>query len=181
AGGLDGLSLPLVPLTAFLGLISVLISWQIELRPKEYYAWLLVLETSLLGVFSSLDFVLFFLFWEIELIPMYFLISIWGSGNRVYSAWKYVLYTFFGSALMLVGILTLGFTADTFDIRQLARIGDINDAIIPTWAIFTLIISAFLIKLPIVPLHTWMPDAATDAPAAGGGGAGCVRASVGRV
>ena len=166
AVGLDGLSLPLALLTAFLGLVSVLISWRIELRPREYFAWLLVLETSLLGVFSALDFVLFFLFWEIELVPMYFLISVWGSGNRVYSAWKYVLYTFFGSALMLVGILTLGFTADTFDIRQLARIGDINDAIIPTWAIFTLIISAFLIKLPIVPLHTWLPDAHTDAPTA---------------
>ena len=166
AVGLDGLSLPLVLLTAFLGLISVLISWRIDLRPKEYFAWLLVLETSLLGVFSALDFVLFFVFWEIELVPMYFLISVWGSGNRVYSAWKYVLYTFFGSALMLVGILTLGFTTETFDIRELARIGDIHDAIIPTWAIFTLIIAAFLIKLPIVPFHTWLPDAHTDAPTA---------------
>src|SRR5205823_2185655 len=83
---------------AFLGLVSVLISWRTELRPREYFAWLLVLETSLLGVFSALDFVLFFLFWEIELVPMYFLISVCGSGNRVYSAWKYVLYTFFASA-----------------------------------------------------------------------------------
>jgi NADH-quinone oxidoreductase subunit M len=166
AVGLDGLSLPLVLLTAFLGLVSVLISWRIELRPKEYFAWLLVLETSLLGVFSALDFVLFFLFWEIELVPMYFLISVWGSGNRVYSAWKYVLYTFFGSALMLVGILTLGFTAETFDVRELAQIGEISDAIIPAWAIFTLIIAAFLIKLPIVPFHTWLPDAHTDAPTA---------------
>jgi NADH-quinone oxidoreductase subunit M len=166
AVGLDGLSLPLVLLTAFLGLVSVLISWRIDLRPKEYFAWLLVLETSLLGVFSALDFVLFFLFWEIELIPMYFLISIWGSGNRVYSAWKYVLYTFFGSAFMLVGILTLGFTAGTFDIRELALIGDIQGAIIPAWAIFSLIIAAFLIKLPIVPFHTWLPDAHTDAPTA---------------
>jgi NADH-quinone oxidoreductase subunit M len=166
AVGLDGLSLPLALLTAFLGLVAVLISWRIELRPKEYFAWLLVLETSLLGVFSALDFVLFFLFWEIELVPMYFLISVWGSGNRVYSAWKYVLYTFFGSALMLIGILTLGFTAGTFDIRELARIGEIENAIIPTWAIFTLIIAAFLIKLPVVPLHTWLPDAHTDAPTA---------------
>jgi len=164
--GLDGLSLPLVMLTSFLTLVSVLISWRIELRPREYYAWLLVLETSLLGVFSSLDFVLFFLFWEIELIPMYFLISIWGSGNRVYSAWKYVLYTFFGSAFMLVGILTLGFTAGTFDIRELASIGDIHGALLPAWAIFGLIITAFLIKLPAVPVHTWLPDAHTDAPTA---------------
>ena len=166
AVGLDGLSLPLVLLTAFLGLVSILISWRIEMRPKEYFAWLLVLETSLLGVFSALDFVLFFLFWEIELVPMYFLISVWGSGNRVYSAWKYVLYTFFGSAFMLVGILSLGFTAETFDIRELAEIGRIQDAILPAWAIFTLIILAFLIKLPIVPFHTWLPDAHTDAPTA---------------
>jgi NADH-quinone oxidoreductase subunit M len=166
AVGLDGLSLPLVTLTAFLSLVAVLISWRIDLRPKEYFGWLLVLETSLLGVFSSLDFVLFFLFWEVELIPMYFLITIWGSGNRVYSAWKYVLYTFFGSAFMLVGILTLGFTAETFDLRELAEIGEISGAIIPAWAIFGLIITAFLIKLPTVPAHTWLPDAHTDAPTA---------------
>jgi len=164
--GLDGLSLPLVLLTAFLGLVSVLISWRIELRTKEYFVWLLVLETSLLGVFSSLDLVLFFLFWEVELIPMYFLISIWGSGNRVYSAWKYVLYTFFGSAFMIVGILVLGFTAGTFDIRELAAVGSFDDAIIPAWSIFTLLSIAFLVKMPIVPFHTWLPDAHTDAPTA---------------
>lgn len=164
--GVDGLSLPLVALTAFLSLVAMLISWRIELRPKEYFAWLLVLETSLLGVFSSLDFVFFFLFWEVELIPMYFLISIWGSGNRAYSAWKYVLYTFFGSAFMIVGILTLGFTEGTFDIRELILIDDISGAIIPAWAIFTLIIIAFLIKLPVIPFHTWLPDAHTDAPTA---------------
>jgi NADH-quinone oxidoreductase subunit M len=110
--------------------------------------------------------VLFFLFWEVELIPMYFLISIWGSGNRVYSAWKYVLYTFFGSAFMIVGILTLGFTAGTFDIRELGKLGDIHGAIIPAWTIFALISIAFLIKLPVVPFHTWLPDAHTDAPTA---------------
>jgi NADH-quinone oxidoreductase subunit M len=166
AVGVDGLSLPLVLLTAFLGLVAALISWRIEPRPKEYFAWLLVLETSLLGVFSSLDFVLFFLFWEVELVPMYFLISIWGSGNRVYSAWKYVLYTFFGSAFMLVGILALGLSAETFDIRELSGLGEIEGAVLPAWAIFGLIITAFLIKLPVVPVHTWLPDAHTDAPTA---------------
>ncbi len=166
AVGVDGLSLPLLALTSFLSLVAILISWRVDLRPKEYFAWLLVLETSLMGVFSSLDFVLFFLFWEVELIPMYFLISIWGSGNRVYSAWKYVLYTFFGSAFMITGILTLGFTAGTFDVRELAQIGEIEGAVIPAWAIFSLIIIAFLIKLPIVPFHTWLPDAHTDAPTA---------------
>ena len=164
--GVDGLSLSLVVLTAFLSVVAILISWRIDLRPKEYFAWLLVLETSLLGVFSALDFVLFFLFWEMELIPMYFLISIWGSGRRVYSAWKYVLYTLFGSSLMLVGLLVLGFTAGTFDIRELGQIGEIKDAVIPVQAIFFLLIIAFGIKLPVVPFHTWLPDAHTDAPTA---------------
>lgn len=166
AVGVDGLSLPLLALNAFLTLVAVLISFKVEMRAREYFAWLLVLETALMGVFSSLDFVLFFLFWEVELIPMYFLISIWGSGNRVYSAWKYVLYTFFGSAFMLIGILTLGFTAGTFDIRELGQIGEIHGAIIPVWCIFSLISIAFLIKLPVVPFHTWLPDAHTDAPTA---------------
>jgi NADH-quinone oxidoreductase subunit M len=166
AVGVDGLSLPLIALNAFLTFVSVLISFKVELRPKEYFAWLLILETSLMGVFSSLDFVLFFLFWEVELVPMYFLISIWGSGNRVYSAWKYVLYTFFGSAFMIIGILTLGFTAGTFDIRELGTLGDIHGAIMPAWTIFALISIAFLIKLPVVPFHTWLPDAHTDAPTA---------------
>ena len=165
--GVDGLSLPLVALNAFLTLVAVLISFKVELRPKEYFAWLLVLETSLMGVFSSLDFVLFFLFWEVELIPMYFLISIWGSGNRVYSAWKYVLYTFFGSAFMIVGILDArlhrGHVRHPRARRRSARS---TDAIIPAWAIFSLIIIAFLIKLPVVPFHTWLPDAHTDAPTA---------------
>ena len=166
AVGVDGLSLALVALTGFLFLVAVLISWRIDLRPREYFAWILVLETSLLGVFSALDFVLFFIFWEIEVIPMFFLISIWGSGNKTYSAWKYVLYTLFGSSLMLVGILALGFTAGTFDIRELGQIGEIKGAILPAWTMFLLLIIAFGIKLPVVPFHTWLPDAHTDAPTA---------------
>ncbi len=166
AVGVDGLSLALVALTGFLFLVAVLISWRIDLRPREYFAWILVLETSLLGVFSALDFVLFFIFWEIEVIPMFFLISIWGSGRKLYSAWKYVLYTLFGSSLMLVGILTLGFTAGTFDIRELGQLGEIKGAILPAWTMFLLLIIAFGIKLPVVPFHTWLPDAHTDAPTA---------------
>ncbi|MBI1885583.1 MAG: NADH-quinone oxidoreductase subunit M [Chloroflexi bacterium] len=164
--GVDGLSLAMLVLTSFLTTIAVLISWNIELRPKEYFAWILVLETSLLGVFTALDFILFFLFWEIELVPMYFLISIWGTGRKVYSAWKYVLYTFFGSAFMLVGILALGFSANTFDIIELSRMPALRDAIIPVQAIFALLIVAYGIKLPVIPFHTWLPDAHTDAPTA---------------
>jgi NADH-quinone oxidoreductase subunit M len=166
AVGVDGLSLALVTLTGFLFLVATLVSWRIELRPREYFAWLLILETSLLGVFSALDLVLFFLFWEIELIPMYFLISVWGTGRKVYSAWKYVLYTLFGSSFMLVGILVLGFTASTFDIRELGELGEIHGAILPAWTIFLLLFAAFAIKMPMVPFHTWLPDAHTDAPTA---------------
>ncbi|HXG42237.1 MAG TPA: NADH-quinone oxidoreductase subunit M [Dehalococcoidia bacterium] len=164
--GVDGLSLPLVLLTAFLTTVAVLISWNIDLRPREYFAWLLALETSLLGVFSSLDLVLFFLFFELELLPMYFLISIWGTGRRVYSAWKYVLFTFFGSAFMLVGILALGFAAGTFDMRELQQMGPLREAVLPAAVIFAFLMIAFGIKLPVVPLHTWLPDAHTDAPTA---------------
>jgi NADH-quinone oxidoreductase subunit M len=163
--GVDGLSLAMVVLTALLAQVAVLISWRIELRPKEYFAWLLLMETSLLGVFTALDFLLFFIFWEIELIPMYFLISIWGTGRKVYSAWKYVFFTFFGSAFMLVGLLVLAFAGNTFDIRVLGQM-EIRDALLPTQVIFFLLLFGFAIKLPVVPFHTWLPDAHTDAPTA---------------
>jgi len=163
--GVDGLSVALVVLTGLLGMVAILISWNIQMRPKEYFVWLLVLESSLFGVFTALDLVLFFIFWEIELIPMYFLISIWGTGRKIYSAWKYVFYTFFGSSFMLVGILVTGFAADTFDMRALAG-ADLSDALLPTGALFFFLIMAFAIKLPVFPFHTWLPDAHTDAPTA---------------
>ena len=165
AFGVDGLSMPLVFLTALLTVVAVLVSWRIDLRTKEYFAWLLVLETSVLGVFTSLDLIFFFLFWELELVPMFLLISIWGSGNRNYSALKFVLYTVFGSAFMLVGFLALGVAADTFDIREI-RQDVLAAAFLPAPAIFAFILIAFAIKLPVVPLHTWLPDAHTDAPTA---------------
>lgn len=165
--GLDGLSLILVVLTALLGFLAVLISWKIDLRVREYFAWLLLLETSILGVFSSLDLVLFYVFWEIEVIPMYFLISIWGSGRRQYSAIKYVIYTLFGGVLILVGILSLYFSAGTFDLVTLAEsdLGQLGQAL-PATAVFFLILTGFAVKLPVFPLHTWLPDAHTDAPTA---------------
>jgi NADH-quinone oxidoreductase subunit M len=165
--GVDGLSLPLVILMTLLGFLVVLVSWKIDLRPREYFAWLLLLETSILGVFCSLDLLLFFLFWEIEVIPMYFLISIWGTGRREYSAMKYVVYTLFGSAMMLAGILSLYFTTGSLNMVEVAQGGlAMVQSIMPAAAIFLLLLIGFAVKLPVFPLHTWLPDAHTDAPTA---------------
>ncbi|HEY78101.1 MAG TPA: NADH-quinone oxidoreductase subunit M [Dehalococcoidia bacterium] len=165
--GVDGISLPLVVLMAFLGILVVLISWKINLRPREYFAWLLLLETSILGVFTSLDLLLFFLFWEIEVIPMYFLISIWGAGRKEYSAIKYVIYTLFGGAFMLSGILSLYFTTGSLNMVEIAQGGlAMVQSIMPATGLFVLLIIGFAIKLPVFPLHTWLPDAHTDAPTA---------------
>ncbi len=165
--GVDGLGITMVILTTFLFVIATLISFGVTLRTKEYFIWLLALETGVLGVFTSLDLLQFFLFWEVELLPMFLLISIWGSGRKEYSAMKFLLYTIAGSAFMLVGLLALGFSADpaTFDMVAL-RSASFDDTLIPMWLIFGLIITAFLVKLPMFPLHTWLPDAHTDAPTA---------------
>jgi NADH-quinone oxidoreductase subunit M len=165
--GLDGISMPLFLLMDFLGFLVVLISWKIDLRPREYFAWLLLLETSILGVFASLDILLFFIFWEIEVIPMFFLISIWGSGRKEYSALKYVLYTLFGSAMMLAGILCLSFTTGSLSMVDIMHNGiGSYTAVIPTALMFFLLLGGFAVKLPVFPFHTWLPDAHTDAPTA---------------
>jgi len=188
--GVDGLSLPLVLLTTLLGFVAVLISFQITERVRQYFVWLLVLETSILGVFCSLDLLLFFVFWEIEVIPMYFLVSIWGSGRKDYSATKYVLYTLFGSALMLAGVLGVYFTTGSFDIMALSAGGPlIIQTALPAAPIFLLLLAGFAVKLPVVPFHTWLPDAHTDAPTAASvmlagslikmGGYGMIRVCVG--
>jgi len=165
--GVDGLSLPLVLLTSLLGFLAVLISWKIDLRPREYFGWLLLLETSILGVFMSLDLLLFFVMWEIEVIPMYFLISIWGAGRKEYSAIKYVIYTLLGSAFMLAGILSLYFVTGSLSMVDLSQNGlAMVQSIMPAGAIFLLLLIGFAVKLPVFPLHTWLPDAHTDAPTA---------------
>jgi NADH-quinone oxidoreductase subunit M len=166
--GVDGISMPLIVLTAFLGLIVVLISWKVHLRVREYFVWLLLLETSILGVFASLDLLLFFVFWEIEVIPMYFLIAVWGSGRKEYSSIKYVIFTLSGSALMLAGILLTYFSTGSFNIEDLSIGGLLMmQSVIPAVPIFFLLLTGFAVKLPLVPLHTWLPDAHTDAPTAG--------------
>ena len=165
--GVDGLSLPLMLLTTFLGFLAVLISWKVHERPREFFAWLLLMETSIIGVFVSLDLLLFFIMWEVEVIPMYFLISIWGSGRKGYSATKYVIYTLFGSAFMLAGILSVYFTTGSLSMVDIANqgLGMVQTAM-PAAAIFWLLFIGFAVKLPMFPLHTWLPDAHTDAPTA---------------
>ena len=173
--GVDGLSLFLVLLTTLLTPISILCSWKsIDQRVKGFFISLLVLETGVIGVFLSLDLFLFFLFWEVMLIPMYFLIGIWGHENRIYAAVKFVLYTMFGSILMLVAMVWLYREREcrvpTFDIPQIQALltaGTISLSRRTEMLLFGAFFLAFAIKVPLFPLHTWLPDAHTEAPTAG--------------
>src|SRR5215212_3940323 len=161
----DGISLPLVILNALLTFLAVLVSWNLTLRPKEYFALVLVLETAVAGVFTSLDFFLFFLFWELELAPMFLLIGIWGGPNRDYAAMKFLIYTVLGGAFLLLGILVLYFRAGigNFDMIALSAVSyDLPFQIVA----FLLLAVAFAVKIPIFPFHTWLPDAHTEAPTA---------------
>src|SRR5690348_16482886 len=169
--GVDGFSVLLILLTTLMGTIAVLSSWTaITERVKEYYVLLLLLQTGMLGAFMSLDFLLFFLFWEVMLVPMYFLIGIWGSANRLYSAIKFLLYTLVGSVVMLLGILALYFYNHsvtgvyTFDITVFHKL---NVPYNLQWWVFLAFFLGFAIKVPMFPFHTWLPDAHTDAPTAG--------------
>ena len=169
--GVDGFSVLLILLTTLMGVIAVLSSWTaITMRVKEYYIFLLMLQTGMIGAFVSLDFLLFFLFWEVMLVPMYFLIGIWGSDNRLYSAIKFFLFTLVGSVIMLLGILAVYFYSHevtgvyTFDVTQFHQL-DIPFNM--QWWIFLAFFLGFAVKVPMFPFHTWLPDAHTDAPTAG--------------
>ncbi|MBA3888797.1 MAG: NADH-quinone oxidoreductase subunit M, partial [Acidobacteria bacterium] len=170
--GVDGFSALLILLATLMGSIAVLSSWTaITERVKEYYIFLLVLQTGMIGAFVSLDFLLFFFFWEVMLVPMYFLIGIWGGGRRLYSAIKFFLYTLVGSVVMLLGILALYFHyaaipghALSFDITAFQQMAIPFET--QRW-IFLALFLGFAVKVPMFPFHTWLPDAHTDAPTAG--------------
>jgi NADH-quinone oxidoreductase subunit M len=169
--GVDGLSVLLVLLTTFLTPISILASWQgITARVKPFFVFLLVLETGMIGVFVALDLFLFFIFWEAMLIPMYFLIGVWGHERRVYAAVKFILYTMIGSALMLVGIVYLYVVTGSFGYETIQRMVMTGHAGLTGTAqvwLFLAFFLAFAIKVPIFPFHTWLPDAHVEAPTAG--------------
>lgn len=176
--GVDGISLPMILLTALIFFICILSSWTIEKKVKAYFALLLMLQTSVFGVFLALDFFLFYVFWEVMLIPMFFLVGIWGGENKEYAAVKFFLYTFFGSVLMLVGMVALYYAtnqgAESFDLLALAKM---NFSQVPNLEIFGMslpfdkfffifLFIGFAIKVPVFPFHTWLPHAHVQAPTA---------------
>ncbi|NLT65804.1 MAG: NADH-quinone oxidoreductase subunit M [Acidobacteria bacterium] len=169
--GIDGISMLLVLLTTLLGSIAILSSWTaIKERVKEYYAFMLLLQTGMLGVFMAMDFLVFYVFWEIMLVPMYFLIGVWGGPRKLYAAIKFFLYTLAGSVLMLVGILAIYFYQYSvtgiysFDIVGFQKLGFPTDL---QWWVFLAFFIGFAIKVPMFPFHTWLPDAHVEAPTAG--------------
>lgn len=164
--GIDGISILLVLLTTFLTPISILSTWTaVQDRVKEFMIFFLMLEVGMVGVFLSLDLFLFYVFWEFTLVPMYFLIGVWGGPNRMYAAVKFFLYTMAGSLLMLLAILWLGISQGTFSVPEIVA----NASIPPDFQIwlFLAFAAAFAIKVPMWPLHSWLPDAHVEAPTAG--------------
>ena len=169
--GMDGISLLMVLLTALVTMLAVLVSWRsIHSRVGLHFALLLLMESGIMGVFLSLDLFLFYLFWEVMLIPMFFLIGIWGHGRNLYSAMKFFLFTLSGSLLMLLAIISLylihGAQSGIYSFALTALTGTTLSPATGLW-LYAAFLLAFAIKFPLVPLHTWLPDAHTDAPTAG--------------
>ncbi|MGA2194461.1 MAG: NADH-quinone oxidoreductase subunit M, partial [Bryobacteraceae bacterium] len=169
--GMDGISLLLVMLTTLMGFVAMLCSWSaVQDRTKEYYSMFLLLQTGMIGVFVALDFFLFYVFWELVLVPMYFIIGVWGGPRKLYAAIKFFLYTLAGSVLMLLGILTLYFQhfhqfgTYTFEISELMKTA--MPLGLQQW-VFWAFFLGFAIKVPMFPFHTWLPDAHVEAPTAG--------------
>ena len=165
--GLDGLSVLMVGLTALLGPIVMLSTWgHITTRVKEFMIWLLVMQSGMLGVFLALDIVLFYVFWEVTLVPLYFMLGIWGGERRLYATIKFFLYTLAGSLVMMIGVILLIYQLKSSDVTALTQLAGALDRTRQTW-IFWSFALAFLIKVPAMPFHTWLPDAHTEAPTSG--------------
>ena len=163
--GVDGLSLLMIVLSIFTNLIVVLATWTgIERRVSQYMAAFLIMQGLLVGIFSALDTIVFYIFFEATLVPMYLIIGIWGSDNRVYAAIKFFLYTFIGSVLMLAAFLYLGYSAGSFKIESFYAV---KLSLTAQTLIFIAFFFGFAIKIPMFPVHTWLPDAHTEAPAGG--------------
>ncbi|BCA80920.1 NADH dehydrogenase subunit M [Desulfuromonas sp. AOP6] len=168
--GMDGLSLTLTLLTAFLLVIAVLISWRLDVHTHFFFSLLLLIESGIMGVFLALDLVLFYLFWEVMLIPMFFLIGVWGHENRLYAAVKFFLFTLAGSLLMLLAMITLYLVHGDQSGHYTFALASLVDTQLPpalSWWLFGAFFAAFAVKVPLFPLHTWLPDAHTEAPTAG--------------
>ena len=166
--GIDGISLPLFVLTTLLCMLSVIFSWDTDRRPKEYFGLMLVLEVGVLGVFAALDYFMFYVFWEIVLIPMYFMIGVWGGPNKDYAAIKFFIYTHIASLAMLLAIMAMYFEAGLGSFSMEAIAGEsVGFSRGVQFAIFAAMLFGFGVKLPMVPFHTWLPDAHVEAPTAG--------------
>ncbi len=164
--GVDGISVLFIILVTILSILCVSVSWKaIQTKTKEFYISLLIMETAMIGIFVSLNIFLFYIFWELTLIPMFLLIGVWGGRKRIYAAVKFVLFMLAGSVLMLVGIIVLyNAGGKTFDILALSRVS--YSAGLQLW-LFLAFFAAFAVKMPMFPIHTWLPDAHTEAPTAG--------------
>lgn len=162
--GVDGISMPLVVLTAFITVLTVLAAWNVKKRVHQFLAAFLILEAMMIGVFVALDAMLFYIFFEAMLIPMFIIIGIWGGPNRVYATIKFFLYTFLGSVFMLVGLIYLYLKSGTFELSQW---WDLPLSLKEQLWLFFAFFLAFAVKIPMVPFHTWLPDAHVEAPTAG--------------
>ena len=170
--GVDGLSMPMVFLTALLSFISIIASWKIDKAPRGYFSLFLLLDAGMMGVFVALDFFLFYVFWEVMLLPMYFLIGIWGGPQRQYAAIKFFLYTLFGSVLILLSMLALYFYTEPHTFSLITLIQEASKIDVQLWGmdikwlIWVALFIGFAIKVPIFPFHTWLPLAHVEAPTA---------------
>jgi NADH-quinone oxidoreductase subunit M len=165
--GVDGISLPFIFLASLLSILCIGASWTaVQKRTREFYAALLVSETAMIGLFAASNLFLFFVFWELMLVPVFLLIGVWGGPGRVYAAVKFLIFTLAGSVLMLVGMITIYRACGTLDFRELVLARSILTSSQQAW-LFAAFLAAFAVKVPMFPVHTWLPNAHTEAPTAG--------------